>query len=119
MGAALGGMGAGLLLWTFRTLGPNLTDTVVTRKAHTLVTRGPYRWVRHPLYDSAAALIVAMSLMAANWSVLVVGAFVLLLLIARTRTEEQKLRARFGESYRAYESRTGRFFPRLAGAGRD
>ena len=40
---------AALLVWTLRSLGPNLTDTVVTRKAHTLVTRGPYRWVRHPV----------------------------------------------------------------------
>jgi protein-S-isoprenylcysteine O-methyltransferase Ste14 len=39
-----------LLLWTFRSLGKNLTDTVVTRRDHTLVTHGPYRWVRHPFY---------------------------------------------------------------------
>ena len=40
-----------LLFWTFRSLGKNLTDTVVTRREHTLVTHGPYRWVRHPFYD--------------------------------------------------------------------
>ena len=49
--------GAGLLVWTFRSLGKNLTDTVVTRKQHTLVSHGPYRWVRHPLYSSAALLV--------------------------------------------------------------
>ena len=43
-----------LLIWTLRSLGPNLTDTVVTRQAHTLVTRGPYRWVRHPFYGCMA-----------------------------------------------------------------
>lgn len=32
-----------LFVWTFQTLGKNLTDTVVTRKEHTLVTSGPYR----------------------------------------------------------------------------
>src|SRR5688572_30158269 len=42
-----------LFLWTFRSLGKNLTDTVVTRRTHTLVTIGPYRWVRHPLYTAA------------------------------------------------------------------
>ena len=41
--------GAVLLVWTFRTLGTNLTDTVVTRQTHTLVVHGPYRWIRHPL----------------------------------------------------------------------
>ena len=39
------------LFWTFHSLGKNLTDTVVTRREHTLVTWGPYRWVRHPFYD--------------------------------------------------------------------
>jgi isoprenylcysteine carboxyl methyltransferase (ICMT) family protein YpbQ len=41
-----------LLFWTFHSLGKNLTDTVVTRREHTLVTHGPYRWVRHPILDA-------------------------------------------------------------------
>jgi protein-S-isoprenylcysteine O-methyltransferase Ste14 len=32
-----------LLFWTFHSLGKNLTDTVVTRREHTLVTHGPYK----------------------------------------------------------------------------
>jgi protein-S-isoprenylcysteine O-methyltransferase Ste14 len=47
-GAGVGGVAAGLWVWTLRYLGKNLTDTVVTRRQHTLVTDGPYRWVRHP-----------------------------------------------------------------------
>ena len=105
---------AGLLLvWMFRTLGRNLTDTVVTRKQHTLVTTGPYRWVRHPLYTSAALVIVGNSLVAANWFIFVVGCVALLLLVIRTRKEEQNLIARFGDDYRNYMQRTGRFVPRL------
>ena len=113
MGAALAPLGAGLLVWTFRTLGPNLTDTVVTRRSHTLVTRGPYRFIRHPFYDSAAVLVVATSLMMANWFVLLTGALVFVLLAVRSRTEEDQLLARFGDSYRAFRSRTGRFLPRM------
>jgi protein-S-isoprenylcysteine O-methyltransferase Ste14 len=78
----------GLLVWTFRCLGKNLTDTVVTRHTHTLVIHGPYRWVRHPFYDSAALLMVAVSLIAANWFLFVTGVVVVFLLIIRTRTEE-------------------------------
>ena len=78
--AAVLPLGAGLLVWTFRALGPDLTDTVVTRRSHTLVTRGPYRFVRHPFYDSAAVLAVATSLMMANWFVLLTGVSVFLLL---------------------------------------
>jgi protein-S-isoprenylcysteine O-methyltransferase Ste14 len=107
----------GLLVWTFRSLGRNLTDTVVTRQQHTLVVDGPYRWIRHPFYDSAALLMVAISLIAANWFLFVIGSVVFCLLIIRTRTEEENLIARFGSSYRTYMERTGRFLPRI-GANR-
>jgi protein-S-isoprenylcysteine O-methyltransferase Ste14 len=105
---------AGLLLvWMFRTLGRNLTDTVVTRKQHSLVTTGPYRWIRHPLYTSAAMMAPANFLAAANWFFLAAGCVVFLLLAIRTRKEEQNLIARFGDDYRNYMQRTGRFLPRL------
>ena len=75
--------GCGLFVWTFRCLGKNLTDTVVTRQAHTLVLHGPYRWVRHPFYLSAALLALAVSLMAANWFLLVTGTLLFCLLATR------------------------------------
>jgi protein-S-isoprenylcysteine O-methyltransferase Ste14 len=111
-GVGMIAMACGLLVWTFRCLGKNLTDTVVTRQKHTLVIHGPYRWVRHPFYDSAALLMVAVSLIAANWFLLLTGGLAFVLLVVRTRTEEEKLLARFGEPYRAYMKRTGRFLPR-------
>ena len=101
----------GLTIWTLRCLGKNLTDTVVTRQQHTLVMHGPYRWVRHPFYDCAALLVVAGSLTAANWFLFMNGIVVFSLLVIRTRTEEENLVARFGDSYRAYRERTGRFLP--------
>ena len=105
--------GSALLVWTFRTLGANLTDTVVTREKHTLVVHGPYRWIRHPLYSSAALLVAAISLVAANWFFLAAGVALLSILIVRTRTEERNLVERFGGSYQRYMGRTGRFVPRL------
>ena len=102
-----------LLAWTFRCLGRNLTDTVVTRLQHTLVLHGPYRWIRHPFYDSAALLMVGFSLIAANWFLFVSGVVVFCLLVSRTRTEEEHLVARFGDGYRTYMERTGRFLPRI------
>jgi protein-S-isoprenylcysteine O-methyltransferase Ste14 len=109
----------GLLVWAFRCLGKNLTDTVVTRQKHTLVSRGPYRWVRHPFYDSVALLMVAVSLITANWFLFVTGVVVFVLLIIRTRTEEENMLARFGDNYRAYMERTGRFVPRMTANRRD
>ena len=111
-GVAMGAAAGCLLVWTLVSLGKNLTDTVVTRKAHTLVTTGPYRWVRHPFYGAVALSMLANSLAAANWFLLVTGALLLTMIVVRTRREEENLLARFGDSYRAYRDRTGRFLPR-------
>ena len=48
------------LMWMFHTLGRNLTDTVVTRRDAHFVDRGPYRFVRNPMYTGI--LMVGMSL---------------------------------------------------------
>ena len=112
-GVVLGITGGLLLVVTFRTLGKNLTDTVVTRAEHTLVTRGPYRWVRHPFYLATALAVVANSLVTANWFLALTGGGLFGLLVLRTRTEEEKLIERFGEDYSEYMERTGRFLPRL------
>jgi protein-S-isoprenylcysteine O-methyltransferase Ste14 len=102
-----------LLFWTFHSLGKNLTDTVVTRRDHTLVTHGPYRWVRHPFYDVLLLWVVSMSLLTANWLLALFGLTAFAMLVVRTRIEEDKLIERFGDEYREYMARTGRFLPRL------
>ena len=111
-GVAISAMGGALLTWTLVHLGPNLTDTVVTRREHTLVTRGPYRFVRHPFYDAAALFVIGIALLAANWFVFATGSAVVVLLVLRTRTEEANLLERFGAPYQAYLDRTGRFLPK-------
>ena len=112
-GAGLLALCAVLLTWTLHSLGKNLTDTVVTRKAHTLVKTGPYRWVRHPFYVSAVLLAGSCALLAANWFIFGCGLTVFTMMSLRTRIEERKLVERFGDEYRRYVERTGAFFPRL------
>lgn len=111
-GVGFGVSAAILLTVVFRSLGTNITDTVVTRKSHTLVTSGPYRWVRHPFYVTAALAMTADSLVTANWFLALTGALTFGLMVIRTGTEEQKLIERFGDAYREYMARTGRFIPR-------
>lgn len=113
VGVGIGVAAGALLTWTFCNLGENLTDTVVTRNKHTLITTGPYAWIRHPFYTAAALAMVANALVAANWFILATGVAVFVLLVIRLRTEEANLIARFGDAYRAYAARTGRFVPRL------
>jgi len=112
-GFPLLGFGGFLVVWTFRNLGKNLTDTVVTRNDHSLVTTGPYRYVRHPFYLAGIVSNLGGSLMTANWFLLLLGLVPLGFLVVRTRIEEEKLIDRFGDDYRDYMARTGRFLPRF------
>jgi protein-S-isoprenylcysteine O-methyltransferase Ste14 len=112
-GVVLALKGAVLMVWTLRNLGKNLTDTVVTRREHSLVTSGPYRWIRHPFYVAAALAMLGNAIAAANWFLLVGGAVVFTLLAIRVRIEEAELLARFGRDYQVYLDRTGRFLPRM------
>jgi protein-S-isoprenylcysteine O-methyltransferase Ste14 len=112
VGVALYVPWAVLIVATFHTLGKNITDTVVTRKEHTLVTNGPYRYVRHPFYLAFAISVVAGGLVTANWFLFVAGCVPFGFILARLPIEEAKLIERF-DDYRDYMHRVNRFVPRL------
>jgi protein-S-isoprenylcysteine O-methyltransferase Ste14 len=112
-GVGFGVAAGGLVIWTFRSLGHNLTDTVVTRRDATLITHGPYRWVRHPFYLGFALAVIAIALLTANAFLAITAAATFLVIVRRTSIEEQKLIERFGPSYHDYMQRTGRFLPRI------
>lgn len=113
IGLVLIGIWGVLLIWTFRNLGRNLTDTVVIRKEHTLVTTGPYRYVRHPFYLAFFIALAGGSIVAANWFVLLSGLIPSVFLVLRTRIEETKLEEHFGDDYLEYMTTTGRFWPKF------
>jgi methyltransferase len=112
-GVPIGIAAVGLLLWTLRSLGQNLTDTVVTLRNAAFVTHGPYRLIRHPFYVAMLLAVIAVSLVAANWFLAITGVGVFTLLAVRASTEERNLAARFGRDDEDYARRRGQFVPRL------
>jgi protein-S-isoprenylcysteine O-methyltransferase Ste14 len=100
------------LMWMFRTLGGNLTDTVVTRRDAHFVDNGPYRFVRNPMYTGVLMASISLGLALGTWLLPFAGAVVFTLFALRTRTEEKYLIQRFGDRYLAYMQRVGRFFPK-------
>ena len=112
------GVGLGLLsnfgiYWLFSSLGSNITPTSATRKEHKLVTSGPYRWVRHPLYTIGSMLFVSFGLVADNWFIAALGLLAFIVMAIRTPTEEANLIEKFGDEYREYMKNTGAFLPKL------
>ncbi len=99
--------------WLLTSLGRNISETVLTRENHELVTHGPYRWVRHPLYGNGVAMFLALGLISANavFLALSLGTALVFRLVVVPK-EEAELIARFGDAYRDYRHRTGAMFPR-------
>ncbi|MGW8251833.1 MAG: methyltransferase family protein, partial [Anaerolineales bacterium] len=79
------------------------------------VTYGPYRWVRHPLYTVGFMMFIGLSLLAANWFIALMLVLGFVPLAMRTPIEEAHLVERFGDEYRRYMRRTGRYLPRFGG----
>jgi protein-S-isoprenylcysteine O-methyltransferase Ste14 len=113
LGVAIGILCVIGVYWLFSSIGSGITPTSATRKQHTLVTRGPYRWVRHPLYTVGSSLFIAFGMMADNWFIASLGILTFILMAARTPKEEANLIEKFGDEYREYMKRTGRFLPKL------
>ena len=101
-----------LIYWVLKSLGQNFSTSLTINEKQTLITHGPYRRVRHPMYTAFILLWIAFLLLSANWFIGFTGimAFVWTTVI-RTPKEEQMMADRFGEEYLAYKKRTGRYLP--------
>ncbi len=101
------------IYWLFSSIGSGITPTSGTRTKHTLVTSGPYRWVRHPLYTIGCSLFVTFGMIADNWFIILLGSLAFIAMAVRTPKEEANLIDKFGDEYREYMKRTGRFLPKV------
>ena len=112
-GVAIGILCVGGIYWLFSSIGTGITPVSATRKEHKLVTDGIYRYIRHPLYTFGSSLFVAFGMMADSWFIAVLGMLAFIGMAIRTPKEEANLIEKFGDEYREYMRRTGRFLPRI------
>ena len=113
LGVVIGALCVLGIYWLFSSIGSGITPTSATRQQHVLVTRGPYRWVRHPLYTIGSSLFVGLGLMADNWFIAALGILAFIAMAIRTPKEEANLIEKFGDEYREYMKHTGRFLPKV------
>lgn len=102
-----------VVVWAARILGRYMSVEGLTVD-HELVTSGPYRYVRHPVYASFTAIAAGTSLVFRSY--LLMGLAVVWVAAVKwwVAAEEELLASPqgFGADYRAYTKRTGRFLPR-------
>ena len=112
LGAAL--VGAGVLLgsWAAVRLGRGLTPLPIPNGATELVSVGPYRWVRHPMYTAVMVLVLGIAIRSGSLLVAAEVAALVLLFNVKARWEEQQLLAAF-PGYDGYAASTPRFLPSI------
>lgn len=118
IGLLLGLYAAAMLLSAPSVLGRFLVPRAVVFQDHELVTRGPYRLVRHPLYSGILALWLGAALGTLNGLLVLLWPLPLFAITAQARLEEELLEGKFGIAYKGYAQRTGRFLPRFGKRGR-
>jgi protein-S-isoprenylcysteine O-methyltransferase Ste14 len=113
LGAGVGLGTLPVLYWVMVSIGKNISETYLTKESHALVTHGPYRWIRHPLYTVATGAFVSLGVVASNWFIMAIALVAFLGIVALVvPKEENELIRKFGSEYEAYQKRTGRFIPR-------
>ena len=94
-----------ITLWARRELGTNWSASVVFKEQHELIERGPYRFVRHPIYSGVLLMLFGTMLV---WGRLVgvVAFFVIIAgLSVKASLEERLLMKHFPEAYAGYRRR--------------
>jgi protein-S-isoprenylcysteine O-methyltransferase Ste14 len=114
VGLGIWAVGISVVVWAAWTLGRHLAVDGLAVD-HELITHGPYRYARHPVYGSFTAIAVGTALIFRSY--LLVAVAVAWVTAARwwMAAEEELLTSPegFGDAYRRYADRTGRFLPRL------
>jgi len=113
LGAILGLCGLLFLIWVHKYLGKEWSVDIRLGKDHRLIQSGPYSRIRHPMYTALFAIYFSFGLVLSNYIVMLLMIMIIVSLIARIPKEEQTLIERFGDEYRSYMQKTGRFFPKL------
>jgi protein-S-isoprenylcysteine O-methyltransferase Ste14 len=83
----------------------------VDREQGVLLTEGPFRWSRHPIYTLGLALMVCTVIAVPSPVLLVVAGLHFTLIHWKVRVEERFLLVSHGKTYEEYRNRTGRFLP--------
>jgi len=117
-GLALGLLSVFLNVWSHKTLGERLGEdfdpALRLLKVPALVNEGPYAKMRHPIYLAFLMMQISVLLLTSNWFIGLCGITIIASVIAiRIPEEEKLLTEQFGDEYREYMKRTGRFLPRL------
>lgn len=110
VGLSIGALGIALIVWSAWTMHRAQTTILPHRGSDALVTAGPFRRFRNPIYLGDTMIILCLAELTKNvWFVPAAIAFAVLVTFLAILPEERYLEARFGDAYRTYKARSRRW----------
>jgi len=100
-------------IWVYKSLGDNYSQDVVIYKKHSLITSGPYKYIRHPQYAAQILVDIAAAFATLSYVVLILAIIEIPFLIKRGIFEDRLLQKYFGEKFDNYKKKSGFLFPFL------
>ena len=101
-------------VWARLALGSNWSGTVTIKANHELIRRGPYRFIRHPIYTGMLGALLATAITQSMVSGLLGFLVVAFALYRKAQREESFLSQEFGEAFTEHQRHTGMFLPRFS-----
>jgi protein-S-isoprenylcysteine O-methyltransferase Ste14 len=93
-------LGLSILVMAIRALGKNFFATLKLRNDHELIQKGPYRFMKHPMYISFILMWICFFLLSANWFIGLTGIITyIIIFLWRVPREEKMMQERFGDKY--------------------
>lgn len=110
VGIGFGVLGLALVVWAIVTLNRHGTTVMPDQTSTTLVTSGPYRRFRNPIYLGEAMMLLSAAELTKNlWFAAAALAFALMVTRLQILADERHLEARFGDAYVAYKAASRRW----------
>jgi protein-S-isoprenylcysteine O-methyltransferase Ste14 len=106
-------VGIAFAIWARWHLGENWSATVTLKAGHELISSGPYRYIRHPIYSGMLVAFVGTALALGEYRALISVGIVLVAFYTKAKKEERFLTQEFGEKFREHSRRTGMFLPKF------
>ena len=104
-------LGVMIGIWAIISIGIGNFNIQPEVKSDSLITKGPYKWIRNPMYTAVILFFIPIVILNFNWTNFVLFVLLLVTLSLKISREEQFLQQKFGNKYLEYKSFTKRLIP--------
>lgn len=113
MGLATEIVGVALAAWARYCLGANWSGAVTLKEGHQLISAGPYKRIRHPIYTGIDLALAGTAIVIGEWRGVLAFSSIFTAHFIKARKEEAWLSREFGAEFEVHRAHTGMFLPKL------